>query len=197
MKNVTKKIHWLSGFVVLLFSMQLQAASVMTGSTAFAETSGLWSGTLFADITGTAGNYTATFNMVMDADTNGSSSLIRDINLSSWQLGVGLFGGAGATGGGSIGGDPFYTANKTTFGNDAFFTFTGLAEGANAASFWFNFESLDLTGDSIAFGISNFGNSSASPFTLDLVAVPLPAAVWLFGTGLIGLVGFARQKRTK
>lgn len=27
-----------------------------------------------------------------------------------------------------------------------------------------------------------------------LTAVPVPAAVWLFGTGLIGLVGFARRK---
>jgi len=29
----------------------------------------------------------------------------------------------------------------------------------------------------------------------DIGAVPIPAAVWLFGSGLIGLVGFARRKR--
>ena len=28
-------------------------------------------------------------------------------------------------------------------------------------------------------------------------AVPVPAAVWLFGSGLLGLVGIARRKRTK
>jgi hypothetical protein len=27
-------------------------------------------------------------------------------------------------------------------------------------------------------------------------AVPIPAAVWLFGTGIIGLIGFARKKKT-
>ena len=26
-------------------------------------------------------------------------------------------------------------------------------------------------------------------------AVPVPAAVWLFGSGLIGLAGFARRKK--
>ncbi len=29
---------------------------------------------------------------------------------------------------------------------------------------------------------------------LDVVAVPVPAAVWLFGSGLIGLIGLARRK---
>lgn len=29
----------------------------------------------------------------------------------------------------------------------------------------------------------------------DVSAVPVPAAVWLFGSGLIGLVGFARSKK--
>ena len=29
---------------------------------------------------------------------------------------------------------------------------------------------------------------------VDVPAVPVPAAVWLFGSGLIGLVGIARRK---
>jgi len=37
--------------------------------------------------------------------------------------------------------------------------------------------------------------STASPnSTLKLSAVPVPAAVWLFGSGLLGLVGIARRK---
>jgi hypothetical protein len=31
-------------------------------------------------------------------------------------------------------------------------------------------------------------------FTADISAVPVPAAVWLFGTALIGLVGFGKRK---
>lgn len=33
--------------------------------------------------------------------------------------------------------------------------------------------------------------------TYDYAVVPVPAAVWLFGTGLIGLAGIARRKRTR
>ena len=31
--------------------------------------------------------------------------------------------------------------------------------------------------------------------TADIAAVPVPAAVWLFGSGLLGLVGVARRKK--
>ena len=37
--------------------------------------------------------------------------------------------------------------------------------------------------------------SSSFDYDLQLTAVPIPGAVWLFGTGLIGLVGFARRKK--
>ena len=40
--------------------------------------------------------------------------------------------------------------------------------------------------------------SDAFDFTYEMVvvsSVPVPAAVWLFGSGLIGLVGFAKRKR--
>jgi len=30
----------------------------------------------------------------------------------------------------------------------------------------------------------------------DFTPVPVPAAVWLFGSGLVGLVGMARRKKT-
>jgi hypothetical protein len=38
--------------------------------------------------------------------------------------------------------------------------------------------------------IAGSGDCSA----LDVSAVPVPAAVWLFGSGMIGLIGFARRK---
>ncbi len=36
--------------------------------------------------------------------------------------------------------------------------------------------------------------SSASGFTLTPSAVPIPAAIWMFGSALVGLVGFGRRK---
>ena len=48
--------------------------------------------------------------------------------------------------------------------------------------------------DSITWVLS----PTASPFSVDnirLSAVPIPAAVWLFGSGLIGLIGIAKRKK--
>jgi len=35
-----------------------------------------------------------------------------------------------------------------------------------------------------------------STYGTDVSAVPVPAAVWLFGSGLIGLVGLVKRKKT-
>lgn len=60
-----------------------------------------------------------------------------------------------------------------------------------------------LTGDTCMTGFSQekFGNAGSMggfAVSLDIApvsAVPVPAAVWLFGSGLVGLVGVARRKQ--
>ena len=47
---------------------------------------------------------------------------------------------------------------------------------------WFDYNEFDVPA---------FDNTSMS-----VNAVPVPAAVWLFGPGLIGLIGIARRKKT-
>ena len=50
-----------------------------------------------------------------------------------------------------------------------------------------------------SFGSWSFGaNSAGTNFTWNSASnavVPVPAAVWLFGSGLVGLVGMARRKK--
>ncbi|MGB5179036.1 MAG: VPLPA-CTERM sorting domain-containing protein, partial [Gammaproteobacteria bacterium] len=58
----------------------------------------------------------------------------------------------------------------------ATFTFSGLGD----------FTEADITG--IVFGLGTSPDST-------LPAVPVPAAVWLFGSGLLGMVGIARRKK--
>jgi len=41
----------------------------------------------------------------------------------------------------------------------------------------------------------NLDDDGSGGFVTTVSAVPVPAAVWLFGSGLIGLVGFARRKK--
>lgn len=38
------------------------------------------------------------------------------------------------------------------------------------------------------------GNVTGSSYSMTVTAVPVPAAVWLFGSGLLGLIGVARRK---
>ena len=51
-----------------------------------------------------------------------------------------------------------------------------------------------MTGDTCMTGHSDGGTMGATPLSLDISAVPVPAAIWLFGSGLLGLVGVARRK---
>jgi hypothetical protein len=47
----------------------------------------------------------------------------------------------------------------------------------------------NYTTDELSFSISGTFDSGAQS------AVPLPATVWLFGSGLLGLIGMARRKK--
>ena len=47
--------------------------------------------------------------------------------------------------------------------------------------------------DEFAFRLS--GNGSTAFEVFNVSSVPVPAAVWLFGSGLLGLIGIARRKK--
>ena len=58
------------------------------------------------------------------------------------------------------------------FGGAGFMTLSGTAQAVN----W------------------SFTSSNDTTYNMDITAVPVPAAVWLFGSGLIGLMGVVRRK---
>ncbi|MGB5716109.1 MAG: VPLPA-CTERM sorting domain-containing protein [Gammaproteobacteria bacterium] len=51
------------------------------------------------------------------------------------------------------------------------------------------------TNDFLTFGMSGGDNSGLLLDNVSVNTIPVPAAVWLFGTGLLGLVGLARRKK--
>ena len=82
----------------------------------------------------------------------------------------------------------------TSFGDPTLFTLQNVSESLNT-----NGELL-LTGDiywataGYTWAALLFGDGSVKLGTFSLAPVPVPAAVWLFGTGLLGLVASGRKK---
>lgn len=54
---------------------------------------------------------------------------------------------------------------------------------------------LSITGTDIASGQSFDYGYTASTQTVSAAVVPIPAAAWLFGSGLLGMIGIARRKK--
>jgi hypothetical protein len=64
-----------------------------------------------------------------------------------------------------------------------------------------SFNTLASGTSSLALTINVLGDANGDPLTASTIsssitvsAVPVPAAVWLFGSGLLGLIGVARRK---
>ena len=67
--------------------------------------------------------------------------------------------------------------------------FFGLEEGASLREFF--------AGQAFTFQITYAGGSNNNDIVLNVLrvaAVPIPPSVWLFGSGLLGLVGIARRR---
>jgi hypothetical protein len=62
---------------------------------------------------------------------------------------------------------------------------------ANYAFGWANLISVDVSSN------SNYGFVAYDNINIDGTSVPVPAAVWLFGSALAGLVGIGKRKQAK
>ena len=91
-------------------------------------------------------------------------------------------------------------------GNSGFPTNTGPFVNVQTSFYWSSTDNYPyLTGYIWSFNMSN-GNQTGNAKTNthyawavhdgDVSAVPVPAAVWLFGSGLLGLIGLARRKKS-
>ena len=83
------------------------------------------------------------------------------------------------------------TPNTTTlFGDNEFVIATSLDNGSSWTDAFSTYELVANT------NLYNLTFSTGTVLSIDAApqVVPVPAAVWLFGTGLIGMVGVARRK---
>ncbi len=107
-------------------------------------------------------------------------------------------------------GHMFYTNMQGSPGNSILVAsdpndYLSLFENLQSQAYWSGTEYAPNT-DRVAWGFSTGGGHQFDDFKYyhsyawavrsgDVSAVPVPAAVWLFGSGLIGLLGVARRKR--
>ena len=100
-------------------------------------------------------------------------------------------------------------ANTTSDPEDAWITWNGgaadyivcpncfvLIKDGNQSPAWYLFNINDWDGK-MALHLEDFwvGNGAISHVAIFSSPIPVPAAVWLFGSGLLGLVGIARRKK--
>lgn len=148
-----------------------------------------------ASVTTTSFSLEATaFTIITDADPIDISDEIFTLTSTSGSYdptadsgyGLGLFSGTFSVGGGLLSGT---FSNLEVFGislgNDTDFDFDAILSfdsGSLKGGFTTGLLDGTITGSKV---IAKLGTISP---------VPVPAAVWLFGSGLLGLVGIARRK---
>lgn len=87
---------------------------------------------------------------------------------------------------------PFTEGTTLAISDDAtdIFSLSRIPDGTDSNNNAFDFQTGCITPGTA--NIAGFGDCSVAPVN----AVPLPAAAWLFGSGILGLVGFARRKQS-
>lgn len=123
-----------------------------------------------------------------NSGANGISFIFDEVALGDLPTSVGIVwtDGAGSTtfeafdaGGISLGSITMLIADGSNNGETAEDTFFGATNGGGISRIFISNSSGGIEVDHLQYGAS---------------VIPLPAAVWLFGTALIGLVGFGKRK---
>lgn len=153
----------------------------------------------FAENTSTSSGatFTHTINNQRVQITQGGTTFFTDSSsfLKSWSLGVydNVLDFGGTSG---------ITENNSSTLNTVSFTYTGASMAPFIGSGFSTFDVLsgaDLFklqgGGNMAMGSTDKFNAGAS-IIYEYAPVPIPAAAWLLGSGLVGLVGVRRRFRS-
>jgi len=153
----------------------------------------------FGFMTTTAAVASLESSMVNLNSINGAASAINrqanSLNTASGEVYSGTNGGINSTATVSIGQPGYYNVGVwgDTMGNRGF---NMAADVDSSVGFYqVTLSEVDFESPVVTYmGDWNLSSDGALTYG-DVSAVPVPAAVWLFGSGLVGLVGIARRKK--
>ena len=141
-------------------------------------------------------------------ETDGTIGILNNNNITDWELTLTVLGLSdtielGPKSRHSLAGNATAaTATQLWFDFDVKNSTNYLFfEGTNPANFWC-LQTKNCVGPPSAsetISVSNSRSEAARSGRIafaQISAVPVPAAVWLFGTALIGLVGFSKRRKT-
>jgi hypothetical protein len=105
------------------------------------------------------------------------------------------FGGTTSTTGSSVDFDFLHGPSNAEFGGASFLNPLPVSGGAFSGSGTSGIIANSPYSLTIYADVIHTAGGQISSFDAHLVPVPVPPAVWLFGSGLLGLVGIARRKK--
>lgn len=163
---------------------------VMLGALVFAINTGIANAALITGGMGITGSYTAdatTLTLITATGTSGTGDLGTTVQ----------FGTPGTIINGVIAYDPFTPVVDVLEIGGWHLDWTTLIIDPDSTT-----AKLKLSGTGLLSGNGfdatsatwTFSAQDAASYSMSITAVPVPAAVWLFGSGLLGLVGIARRK---
>ncbi len=214
---MSKYIVIIVSTVFMFFSLTLQAATLQLS--VFENNAGAFSGTVDIALID-ADTVVTTFNNTSILDGPVINSLYFESGVADW-LSDPVWSNtdapgnnkddivfklasksSGVPGGQNINWAVSHKSGATAYKLDAFSPspFNGLNSGESLQIMWgftgnFDMFIADINGGDSRFSVhvhDCFGSNSCSAVS----AVPVPAAAWLFGSGLLGLAGVARRKKS-
>jgi hypothetical protein len=188
MKNVKKIITIIS----LLFSGHLYASTITWGG---ASTNVNVNDSFTVDIIGTG--FTSNVdgggvNFAFNSSVLNVTSI--SINESVWNLGAGINTGTIDNASGVVTGISV-NAWDDVFGDFTMASVTFQAIGSGVSSLIMGEWGTNPWASGGSLLNPDFGAGSVTVAETPISAVPVPAAIWLFGSGLISLIGFSKRKK--
>jgi len=169
-----KKLHLLGAILFLLIHIPAYAVTVLTGN--------IW------DVTGDDGTWTWDASTLVFTSQNPIPSS-GDYNIEGYFDWI----GSGGQSGRELFDGTYFSDDTLLFSGYQLINPVGIFQGNYAASV--SPDGNTITGDWDS-GVIPGSGVPGDFMAVRTSTIPIPAAVWLFGSGLLGLVGIARHKKS-